>query len=140
MATWLKLIGSSDRPLTGPPFNGSYTADHVGFRKAGKPGIRAGDHLFLYAPGGSRRIFALTEAASDPESDPNYNPHEKGSCQWRLRVRHLINLPVGSGILIDDITSSQRNLIDSIRQASHIKLLSEESDLAHRKLEARSKT
>lgn len=47
----------------------------------------------------------------------------------------MINLAVAFGILIDDI-SSQRDLARSLRQASHIKLLPEETDSAQRKLEA----
>ncbi len=136
MASWLKLIGSARAPITEAPFHGYYTAEHVGFRKAKKPGIRAGDHLFLYAPGGSRRIFALAEAIGDPERDPNYDPNQEGSCQWRVPVHYLINLPVASGVLIDDVISSQRDLTQSLRQASHIKLLPEESDTAQRMLEA----
>src|SRR5512143_2336818 len=99
MTAWLKLIGSAKRPITEPPFNGQYTEEYVGFRKANKPSIRAGDDLFLYAPGGSRRIFALAEVVGDPERDSKYNPQEEGSCRWKLRIRYLINLPVTSGIL-----------------------------------------
>ena len=62
MATWLKLIGSATSPVT------EWEREYVGFRKANKPSIRTGDHLFLYAPGGSRRIFALAEVISDPET------------------------------------------------------------------------
>ncbi len=45
MATWLKNIGSAKNPIT------EWKEDDVGFRKANKPSIRTGDHLFLYAPG-----------------------------------------------------------------------------------------
>ena len=132
----MKLIGSASAPITEMPFDGNYIGEHVGFRKASKPGIRAGDHLFLYAPGGSRRIFALAEAIGDPEQDRSYDPNQEGSCRWKVSVHYLINLPVASGILIDDIISSQRDLTKSLRQASHIKLLPVESDTARRKLEA----
>src|SRR5687767_9052165 len=133
MASWLKLIGSAKAPLTEAPFHGVFKDKDVGFRKAQKPGIRAGDRLFLYAPGGSRRIFALAEAIRDPERDPNYDPDQEGSCQWKIPVHFLINLPVASGIVIDDIISGQRDLTQSIQRASHIKLLPEESDTAQRK-------
>ena len=127
MSTWLKLLGSARSPIT------EWTKEYVGFRKNNKPSIRTGDQLFLYAPGGTRRIFALAEAVSDPEHDSDYNPSEVGSCQWKLRVRYEINLPVSSGILIDDV-SSHRNLTKSLRQQSHIKLLPEESESANSKL------
>lgn len=137
--SWLKLIGSAERPITACPFYGNYNARHVGFRKATKPGIRTGDHLFLYAPGGSRRIFALAEAIGDPKRDRNYNPKKKESCRWKLRVRYLINLPVDSGSRIDDIRSGHRDLRESLRRASHIKLLPEEIRLVHRKLRSKQK-
>jgi len=130
MRYWLKLIGSAKRPIA------EWQKDYVGFRKANKPSIRAGDRLFLYAPGGSRRIFALAEALGDPELDSSYNPNEEGSCRWRLRVDYEINLPVDSGILIDEIVS-HRKLTMSIRQASHIRLHPEEIESAHRALDER---
>jgi len=139
MKYWLKLIGSADKPITEHPFNGSYSEEYVGFRKARMPGIRMGDHLFLYAPGGSRRIFALAEATSNPECDINYNPKKEGSCRWKQRVRYLINLPVVSGILIDDVCSGNRNLAHSVRQQSHIKLTIEEYNLAYRKLHEKTR-
>lgn len=135
MKTWLKLVGSQEHPITEAPWHGSLTDEHIGFRKAGKPSIRIGDHLFLYAPGGSRRIFALAEVVSDPERDPNYKPNEHGSCQWRLSVRYLTNLPVASGILLDDIVCGERDLRLSLRQASHVRLLAGESQLAYSKLQ-----
>lgn len=135
MTSWLKLVGSSKTPLVD-----GYTEEYVGFRREGKPGVRPGDRLFFYAPGrNNRRIFALVEALGTPEYDPKFNRDEEGSCQWRLRVRYLINLPVRSGILIDDVITSQRDLTKSVRQAGHIRLLPEESELAYRKLEERAK-
>ena len=74
MQTWLKLIGSSNQPISGAPFYGIYKEENVGFRKTRKPSIRLGDFLFLYAPGGTKRIFALAEAISDPEINPQFNP------------------------------------------------------------------
>jgi hypothetical protein len=127
MATWLKNIGSAKNPIT------EWKEDDVGFRKANKPSIRTGDHLFLYAPGGSRRVFALAEAVSDPEHDSDYNPSKEGSCRWNLGVRYEINLPVTSGVLIDEV-SSHRDLTKSLGQKSHIKLLPEESESANSKL------
>lgn len=136
MATWLKLVGSAKAPLVDAPFHGVYTAEQVGFRKPGRPRIRAGDYLFLYAAGGSRRLFALAEATRDPAPDPNYDPSQEGSCRWMVPLHYLINLPVSSGILIDEISSSQRDLAQSLRQASHIALRPEESATAQGKLEA----
>jgi hypothetical protein len=133
MATWLKLIGSAKRPI-----QGEYREEHVGFRRKGKPRIRDGDQLFLYAPGGSKRIFALAQAVGEPAHDTKFNPKEEGSCRWKLRVRYRINLSVAHGIPIDDIVSSQRDLTKSIRQASHIRLFPEESRLAHTRLQGRA--
>ena len=133
MKTWLKSIGSSSNPIA------VWEEEYVGFRRKGKPSIRAGDLLFLYAPGDkriapeARRIFALAEAVSDPEHDSDYNPSEEGRCRWKLSVRYEVNLPVKSGIPIGDV-SSPRDLTKSVLQQSHIKLLPEESESAQSKL------
>src|SRR5208283_2799387 len=116
MATWLKLLGSAGSPIN------EWKEKYVGFRKKNKPSIRTGDHLFLYAPGGTRRIFALAEAVSEPEHDSDYNPSKVGSCRWRLRVHYEINLPVTSGIFFGYFVN-HRDLTKSLRQQSHIKLL-----------------
>lgn len=134
MKTWLKLIGSNKVPITGSPYNGIYNEEYVGFRKSRKPSIGMGDYLFLYAPGGSKRIFALAEATSDPEINPLYNPEEEGSCYWNVYVRYMINLKVLSGIHLDEITTNQRNLLLSIQRQSHIELSPGESELALKKL------
>jgi hypothetical protein len=139
MNNWLKLIGSSDKPITEHPFYGNFNAEYIGFRKARMPGIRMGDHLLLYAPGGSRSIFALAEAVADPENDDDYNPMEVGSCRWKLRVQYLINLSVASGVPIDEVNSGHRNLTHSVRQQSHIKLTPEEYKLAYSKLQEQLK-
>jgi hypothetical protein len=127
MATWLKLIGSAESPIT------EWERDYVGFRKENRPSIQTGDHLFLYAPGPDRRIFALAQAVSDPEHDLDYDPSKEGSCRWKLSVRYEINLPVASGIPVSAV-SSQRDLTKSLSQKSHIRLLPEESESANSKL------
>ena len=132
MQPWLKLIGSSDNPVR------SWDKEYIGFRKSNKPGIRLGDHVFLYAPGGSRRIFALAEAVANPEPDPDYSPIVEGSCQWRVKVRYLVNLPVDSGILIEEANTGSRNLAHSVRQQSHIRLRPDEHMMAKSKLEAKN--
>jgi hypothetical protein len=48
MATWLKLIGSARSPVT------EWEREYVPIRKANKPSIRTGDHLFLSRREGSR--------------------------------------------------------------------------------------
>lgn len=139
MQNWLKMIGSGKVPITGAPFYGKYTLEHVGFRKTRRPSISLGDSLFLYAPGGTKRIFALAEAISDPQINPQYNPEEEGSCYWNVSIRYLINLPVNSGIHIDEISTKQRDLLKSIPQQSHIKLFQEEAELALHKLQSKRK-
>ena len=135
---WLKLIGSAKKPITESPFYGNYNLDYVGFRKPKRPGVRMGDHLFLYAAGGSKRIFALAEAVGDPQLDPNYDPRDEGSCRWKLNVRYLKNLRVDAGVHIDEITTNRpKPLTESIKQASHIKLKPDEWQSAYRKLETR---
>jgi hypothetical protein len=139
MQIWLKLIGSGTVPITGYPWYGNYKEPYIGFRKRSKPSIRMGDKLFLYAPGGSMRIFALVKATSEPEYDNNYDPEAEGSCYWKLHIEYEINLPVNSGIHIDEISTSRRKLSKSVQQQSHIKLLPEECELAFTELGKKSK-
>ncbi len=133
MNTWLKLVGSQAHPITEAPWHGIYMSPLIGFRKENKPGIQIGDHLFLYAPGGSLRIFALAETVSDPEHDPNYNPEDPESCRWRIYVRYIRNMPVTSGILLD-VINVKRRLESSVQQKSHVRLEEEESTLAYKNL------
>ena len=139
MKYWLKLIGSSTKPITDRPFYGKYDEEYIGFRKERMPAIRMGDHVFLYAPGGSMSIFALTEAMSAPEHGYNYNPKQEGSCRWKMWVRYLMNLPVDHGINIDEVNFGDRNLALSIRRQSHIKLSPEEYMLAFDKLQKKAR-
>jgi hypothetical protein len=103
-----------------------------------EPGIRMEDHLFLYAPGGSRLIFALAEAISIPEHNDKYNPQEEGSCRWKINIRYLMNLDVGDGIHIDEINTGQRDLMVSIQRQSHIRLFPEEYQVALSRLQQKS--
>jgi hypothetical protein len=87
-------------------------------------------------------VFALAEAVGEPEHDPNYNPNEEGSCRWKLAVRYLLdlNLPVASGILIDDVISHRKvKLAKSIGQKSYIELHLEESESAYHLLHEKAK-
>ena len=142
MTDWLKLIGSAKEPITPHLVDGRCIADSVGFRKKNHPSIKEGDRLFLYACGGSRRIFALAEAVGNPERDPKWDPKEEGSCYWKLPIRYVadLNLPVDSGIRIDDVTSHRKKkLAGSIGQNSHIGLRPEESESAERALREQAK-
>ena len=127
MITWMKSIGSADRPITDPPHNGNWKGEAIGFRRDQTPGVRKGDHLILYAPGGSKKIFGLAEVTTDPVPDPNYNRHEHGATPWKVSLAYPrgIIMPVAHGVSIDDVKLS-RDLTLSIRRRSHIKLKTEE--------------
>ena len=140
MNSYLKLIGSASKPITGEPYNGIYDDNTIGFRKKQRPGVQCGDLLFLYASGGTKRIFALAQAISDPKQNPEYNSAEEGSCRWVIHVQYSINLPVTSGILIDELSARERNLTLSLRRQSHIKLSEEEAQSAYIKLLEKDKT
>lgn len=133
MTTWLKTVGFYDSPVA------DWRERHLGFRTY-KPTIRPGDHVFLYASGGSRRIFALAEAISGPEKDPNYREGAEGSCRWRLAVRYVLNLPVAAGIHIDDVVSHRGvKLRIAAGQKSHTRLRPEEGESARKLLQKKVK-
>jgi hypothetical protein len=128
MKTWLKLIGSAKQPITA-----GWSENYIGFRKKNRPSIQIGDRLFLYAPGRPRLIFALAEAVGEPKHDPNYDSNKEGSCWWTLPVSYLIPGSTDTGVSLEDIRC-ERDLRLSVRQASHVELRPEESQLAYRKL------
>jgi hypothetical protein len=77
------------------------------------------------------------KATSDLEYDTDYDPEKEGSCYWKLYIKYEINLPVNSGIHIDEISTSVRKLSKSVQQQSYVKLLPEEVELALSKLQRR---
>jgi hypothetical protein len=93
---------------------------------------------FLYSPGGSRRIFALAEAISDPEHNDKYNPQEEGSCRGKINIRYLINLHLSDGIDLDEINTGQRDLMASIQRQSHIRLFPDEYQIAFNRMQQKS--
>lgn len=54
---WLKVIGESRHPRE------HYKETFIGLPKRQKP--RNGDHMVLYAVGGSKNVFALVEVTSE---------------------------------------------------------------------------
>ena len=117
--TWLKMIGTTKSPC--PDF---WTENHVSFRKGKPRGIQPGDHMVLYAVGRKKRLFALAEVTSEV--------YENGQEEWRYQVdvNYIVNLPVKSGVSIDQI-STKRDLIGPIQWgSSYIELEREEYDQA----------
>jgi hypothetical protein len=134
--TWLKCIGSGKKPID------VWNEVYVEYHKM-KPSIKEGERLFLYAPGEDRRrIFALAEAAGNPEYIPECNRTGTGKCHWKLPVRYVedLNLPVRSGILLKEVNSKRDCPLEkAIAQKSHIKLEKEESESAYRALYEKAK-
>src|SRR6266852_2172105 len=119
---WLKLVGTSEKPCPE-----SYTRDSVDF--PAKPRhFLPGDHMVLYAVGGSKRIFALAEVTSEV--------YDSGRESWPFRVgiNYILNLCVSSGVPLDQVSTDERNLLRSIRRRSYIRLSAEEFQRAEIKL------
>jgi hypothetical protein len=84
--------------------------------------------MVLYAVGGSKHVFALVQVTSEV--------YECAGESWpyRVDIEYKINLPVASGVHLDEISTSERELLYSIRQASYVELLPEEYKRAVSKL------
>ncbi len=129
---FLKLVGTSADPC-----REGYTRSYVDFAPKYRPDrrIRPGDHMVLYAVGGSKRVFALAEVTSEV--------YPSGDEDWprRLDIKYKINLPVSSGVPIDglDPPGSKRVLSGAIPQACYFELSREEYELAAAKLREASK-
>ncbi len=108
---WLKMIGNHERPC--PEY---YTKDWVESRRR-MHRIRPGDHMILYAVCASKRVFALAHVTS--EVHPSGNP----DWPYQVDISYLVNLPVSSGVSINDISTSERDLVRPIQWgASYIEL------------------
>lgn len=125
-AFWLKMIGMTESPLTG-----AYVKNYVDFAKNRRPRrIQPGDHLILYAVGGSKRVFALAQVTSEV-----YDGGEDDRFPYRVDINYLVNLPVSAGVHIDEVSTPERDLTRSLRRASCIELRPNEFENASTKLQ-----
>jgi hypothetical protein len=126
--SWLKLIGTSEEPC--PP---SYARPYADSRRRPRR-IHSGDRMVLYAVGGSKRVFALAEVTSEVYDSGNEN------WPYRVDINYLVNLPISSGVHIDEISTAERDLVRSLRQAAYIELTPEEYKRAEAKLRQASES
>ncbi len=113
MTAWLKLIGTRERPCSP-----SYARPYADSRRRPRR-FRPGDRMVLYAVG-SRRVFALAELTSDVYSS--------GDADWpyRVDIRYSVNLPVASGVPLNEVSTPERDLLLSVRQAAYVELSPQE--------------
>lgn len=105
---WLKVIGESKHPRE------RFEETFVGFPKKQRPrSIHAGDHMVLYAVGGSKKVFALVEVTSEI-----YERSEWPQWPHSVDVRYLVNLPVSRGVQIDEISTPKRDLLAVVMAGS----------------------
>jgi hypothetical protein len=122
-AQWLKMIGTTENPCPE-----SWNRGHTDFVRKPRR-VRPGDHMVLYAVGGAKRVFAVAQVTSEP--------YPSGEKRWpfRVNISYEVNLPVSSGVHIDQVSTSKRDLRRSVRRASYIKLYPEEFERAAAKLQ-----
>jgi hypothetical protein len=116
------MIGMTEEPC---PEN--YERDYVDYARRPRR-VQQGDHMVLYAVGGSKRVFALAEVTS-----PVYNSGRE-RFPYRTDISYLINLPSSAGVHIDEISTPQRDLLKSLLRASYIELNQKEYEKAVSKL------
>ena len=85
--------------------------------------------MILYAVGGANRVFAIVEVTSEPY------PSRNSRWPFRVNVEYLVNLPVPSGVHIDQVRTSKRDLRRSVRRQSYIELRPKEYERAVARLE-----
>lgn len=117
MASFFKLIGTPN-----DPWIGHYHFDYVRFSRSPKS-INVGDHLILYACGGSKRIFA--DAAIIGTA---YLVAGDGRWPYRMNVTFVVNVLPADGILLAEVNVG-RNLQNCVR-APYFRLTDEEFDQA----------
>jgi hypothetical protein len=125
-ASWLKLIGTRERPCPEP-----YDRPNVDFVRRPRR-IQLGDRMVLYAVGLGMRVFALARVTSAV--------YASGDDRWpyRVNVEYEVRLPPADGIHVDEVSTHERDLRRSVRQASYIELSSAEYGRAEVGLRAKA--
>lgn len=125
MSVFLKLIGSADAP-----WNDFYDKEYVDF--SGRPRqVKPDDFLVLYAAGGLKRVFAVAQVKSEfYEADTDFHPR----WPYRVDISYLVNLPAAEGVLIDEVSTPRRKLINILKRRSYFKLYEDEYELALERL------
>jgi uncharacterized protein (DUF433 family) len=125
MSVFLKLIGSADAP-----WHDFYDKEYVDFSRRPNQ-VQPGDFLVLYAAGGLKRVFALAEVKSQV-----YEARSDYTERWpyRVDISYLVNLPATEGVRIEEVNTPKRNLLNSLKTKSYLKLYAEEYEQALVKL------
>ena len=123
----MKVIGESKHP------HEHYEERFIGFPKRQHPrNIHVGDHMVLYAVGGSKNVFGLVEVTSEI-----YERSEWPQWPHSVDVRYLVNLPVSQGVHLDEISTPKRSLLRAVMAGrSYFRLTLDEYELAVSKLKA----
>jgi hypothetical protein len=125
-AFWLKMIGTRERPCREP-----YDRPHVDFVRRPRR-IRGGDRMVLYAVGRGMRVFALARVVGDVQDSGD------GRWPYRVAVEYDLNLLPTEGVHIDQVSTPDRDLRLSVRQASYVELTQAEYDRAEGALRAKA--
>jgi len=80
---------------------------------------------------GSKRVFALAQVTSEV-----YENKEFARWPYRVDASYLVNLPASAGVHIDEVSTSERDLLRSLMRASYIELRPDEYERAETKLRA----
>jgi hypothetical protein len=109
-AFWLKMIGTRERPCPEP-----YARPQVDFVRRPRR-IRPGDRMVLYAVGRGMRVFALARVTT--------GVHPSGDDRWphQVDIEYEVNLLAADGVHIDEVSTPERDLRLSVRQASYVEL------------------
>ncbi|MDQ3743941.1 MAG: EVE domain-containing protein [Acidobacteriota bacterium] len=130
MSAFLKLIGSAENPC--PEF---YEKSYVDFSRNPRQ-VQPGDHLVLYAAGGLKRVFAIAEVMSGVyDAGSDYD----GRWPYRVDIRYIVGpVPASKGVHVNEVSTSERDLLRSVRRASYLKLSPEEYEQATAKLQQKA--
>lgn len=125
MATWLKMIGTTEMPCLE-----AYARDHVDFTREPRD-LHVGDQLVLYAVGSGTLVFAIARVTSEPRAG------EEERFPSSVKIEYSVNLPVRSGVSVREI-SDREELVGAIKWgSSYLRLQQDEFDRAEALLSAR---
>ena len=114
MAYWLKLIGTTENPVT------AYTEDYADSSVRKDDWIRIGDKIILYATA-HQVVFASADVVSEP--------YDSGRAQWpaRVDIRYRKGpLPILNGVHVSQIADDNHKLLLDVQHQSFISISEDE--------------
>lgn len=109
MAFWLKLIGTTENPVS------VYTENYADSSVGGNEWIGGDDKVLLYATG-RQVVFASADVVSEP--------YDSGRSRWpaRVDIRYRKEVPIENGVHVNQIRDNGHELLHDVQHQSFVSI------------------